>query len=81
VRYLTDYFSKKGIVPKFYFVVDRIDLSIQTQKEFKKRGLEVNTINSRDELIKDFKNNTSKAGITVMNIQKFSEDTAVLNDS
>lgn len=26
VKYLTDYFQRKGVVPKFYFIVDRIDL-------------------------------------------------------
>ncbi len=29
VHYLTDYFHKKGITPKFYFIVDRLDLAIQ----------------------------------------------------
>ncbi|MEZ4692298.1 MAG: DEAD/DEAH box helicase family protein [Ignavibacteria bacterium] len=32
VHYLTDYFQKKGIVPKFYFIVDRIDLMIQASE-------------------------------------------------
>lgn len=27
IRYLTNYFSKQGIVPQFYFVVDRLDLA------------------------------------------------------
>lgn len=81
IRYLTDYFSKKGVVPKFYFVVDRLDLLIQTQKEFQKRWLEVSTVNSKQDLIKDFKNNTTKVWITVINIQKFNEDTTVFNDS
>ena len=81
VRYLTDYFSAKGIVPKFYFIVDRLDLLTQATKEFKKRGLECSTVNSKDELLKDFKQNTTKKGITVINIQKFNEDTTVFNDS
>ncbi len=29
VKFLTDYFQQKSIIPKFYFVVDRIDLAIQ----------------------------------------------------
>jgi len=81
VRYLTDYFNEKGIVPKFYFIVDRLDLLTQSAKEFKKRGLKVNTVNSKEDLIKDFKENTTKQGITVINIQKFNEDTTVFNDS
>jgi len=81
VRYLTDYFSKKGIVPKFYFIVDRLDLLKQASAEFKKRGLAVSTVNSKEELQRDFKKNTTTHGITVINIQKFNEDTIVLNNS
>ncbi|MCL2246438.1 MAG: DEAD/DEAH box helicase family protein [Lentimicrobiaceae bacterium] len=81
VRYLTDYFSKKSIVPKFYFIVDRLDLLKQASAEFKKRGLDVSTVNSKEELQRDFKKNTTNKGITVINIQKFNEDTIVLNNS
>jgi type I restriction enzyme R subunit len=81
VRYLTDYFSPKHIVPKFYFIVDRLDLLKQAKREFEKRDLKVSTVNSKDDLIKDFKQNTTKEGITVINIQKFNEDTSVFNDS
>jgi type I restriction enzyme R subunit len=31
VKYLTDYFQSKNIVPKFYFIVDRIDLMNQAK--------------------------------------------------
>lgn len=41
IRYLTNYFSKQGIVPQFYFVVDRLDLADQATREFTKRGLKV----------------------------------------
>ena len=34
VQSLKDYFAKKGIIPKFYFVVDRIDLATQAKEEF-----------------------------------------------
>lgn len=80
-RVLKDYFAKQGIIPKFYFVVDRIDLANQSKDEFAKRGLSVNTIDSRDALVRDFRDNTSSEGITVLNIHKFREDTKVLNDS
>ena len=52
VHYLTDYFQKKGIVPKFYFIVDRIDLMNQAHSEFTSRGLMVHTVNSKEELIR-----------------------------
>lgn len=84
IHCLTDYFQKKGIVPKFYFIVDRIDLMIQAQREFTIRGLIVHTVNSKEELLKDFKlkqaihNLAGKREITVVNIQKFKDDTDVL---
>ncbi|MCX6353004.1 MAG: DEAD/DEAH box helicase family protein [Bacteroidetes bacterium] len=84
VQYLTDYFQRKNIVPKFYFIVDRIDLMIQAHHEFKSRGLVVHTVSSKDELLKNFKqkqaihNLQGKREITVVNIQKFKEDTDVL---
>jgi len=34
VHYLTDYFNRKEVVPKFYFIVDRIDLMNQASREF-----------------------------------------------
>lgn len=87
VRYLTDYFQKKDIIPKFYFIVDRLDLLIQARKEFSSRGLVVHTVNSKEELIKDFEtsrnihNLKGQLEITVVNIQKFKEETGVLNNN
>ena len=85
VRYLTDYFQKKQIIPKFYFIVDRLDLLIQAKREFVSRGLIVHIVNSRHEFVKDIKtttaihNNSGKPEITVVNIQKFSEDANVVS--
>lgn len=84
-RILADYYYKKGAVPKFYFIVDRIDLAKQAQQEFEKRGLKVRTVNSRDGLVREFASSSvTKSGqleICVINIQKFSDDTRVLNES
>ena len=77
-RYLRDYYAKKQIVTKFYFIVDRLDLAKQTQREFAYRWATVNMINSKEELIKDFQDPTTKAWITIVNIQKFSEDSKVI---
>lgn len=80
VPYLTDYFSQRGVVPKFYFIVDRLDLLTQASGEFTKRGLIVHTINSRDQFKKEFHqtksihNFSGKREITVINIQKFEDD-------
>ena len=87
VKYLTDYFQKKGVVPKFYFIVDRIDLLTQSAREFRDRGLVVHEISSREEFSKDIKstsvihNNSGKAEITVVNIQKFADDPDVVRNS
>ncbi|MDQ3190452.1 MAG: type I restriction endonuclease [Bacteroidota bacterium] len=87
VKYLTDYFQSKGIVPKFYFIVDRLDLLIQAGKEFKARDLVVHNVNSREEFSKDIKsssvihNNSGKAEITVVNIQKFKDDPDVVRNN
>ena len=87
VHYLTDYFQQKGIVPKFYFIVDRIDLMQQAMREFNSRGLVVHTVSSRDELVQDFRsqkaiyNQQGKREITVVNIQKFKEDNDVFQQA
>ena len=85
VRHLTDYFHKKSVIPKFYFIVDRLDLLIQAHREFTSRGLIVHTINSRNDFAKDIKstgvihNLSGKSEITVVNIQKFKDDPDVVN--
>ncbi len=87
VKYLSNYFQKKNIITKFYFVVDRLDLLIQAGKEFKSRGLVVHNINSRKAFTKDIKetaaihNNSGKAEITVVNIHKFDDDPSVIKNS
>ena len=83
-RFLTDYFQRKGVIPKFYFIVDRIDLLIQAQREFSGRGLVVHSIDSREAFARDIKttqvlhNHSGKHEITVVNIQKFEDDPDVV---
>jgi type I restriction enzyme R subunit len=85
VKFLTHYYREKGIVPKFYFIVDRLDLLVQAGREFKSRGLMVHKVNSKDEFVRDLKtttaihNSSGRPEITVVNIQKFKEDTDVVN--
>jgi type I restriction enzyme R subunit len=85
VRFLTDYFQQQQIVPKFYFIVDRIDLLIQAHREFTGRGLTVHTIDSREAFSRDIKatqvihNHSGKPEITVVNIQKFKDDPDVVS--
>lgn len=79
IRYLKDYYQRQGVIAKFYFVVDRLDLLTQAADEFRARGLFVEEINSKDGFIKNIgstgdENNTGRDSITVVNIQKFSEE-------
>jgi type I restriction enzyme, R subunit len=84
VHYLTHYFKKKGVIPKFYFIVDRLDLLTQASTEFTNRGLIVRNVNSKEEFASEFKQAkaihglTGKPEITVVNIQKFKDDTRVI---
>lgn len=77
VKFLTDFFQKRGIIPKFYFIVDRIDLAVQAKTEFIGRGLTVKTVSSKEDLVKNFElkqavhNASGKREITVVNIHKF----------
>jgi type I restriction enzyme, R subunit len=80
VRFLTDWFQQRGQVPRFYFIVDRLDLLKQAHDEFRMRGLTVHIIDSRDAFARDIKlgggarNDRGEAEITVVNIQKFKDD-------
>lgn len=79
VRYLRDYFQRQDKVAKFYFVVDRLDLLTQASEEFAARGLHVEKVNSTEDFIKNIKtigtsNNSGEDSITVVNIQKFTEE-------
>jgi len=84
VKFLTDYFQKKKIIPKFYFIVDRLDLATQASSEFEKRDLKVIKVDSRQAFAKDVQTTTAlhnlsgKPEITVVNIQKFSDESNVV---
>jgi type I restriction enzyme R subunit len=86
VKFLTDYYQKRNIIPKFYFIVDRIDLATQASTEFSNRGLVVNRVNSRAEFLADIKkvsvvhNSSGEREISVINIQKFTEETVAVKD-
>jgi type I restriction enzyme R subunit len=87
VKYLANYFQQKNVIAKFYFIVDRIDLLIQAGREFKARGLKVHNIDSREAFANDIKqsaaihNSSGEMEITVVNIQKFQDDPAVIKNN
>lgn len=76
VRYLKYKFQQNNLIPRFYFVVDRLDLATQASKEFRKRGLSVKLISSKKQL-----NEAFAEDIAVVNIQKVNEDTDLTNKS
>ncbi|WP_300366671.1 DEAD/DEAH box helicase family protein [Brachyspira sp.] len=79
-KILTNYYSERNTVAKFYFIVDRIDLLEQASREFTIRGLKVIKIKNRQDLLQHFQENSSMVGntgqneIIVINIQKFTAD-------
>ena len=85
VKFLQDYFSHKGILAKFYFIVDRLDLKSQAKDEFEARGLRVRSVDSKAELQTTLKNDKSAISnalgadeITIINIQQIPPDTQIL---
>lgn len=78
-RIIYDYYAKKGITAKFFFIVDRLDLMTQAATEFKYRNLNVINCNTKDELGKELRKNLSASigdsigDICVVNIQRFPE--------
>lgn len=84
-RVLSDYYSRKHIVPKFYFFVDRIDLMEQATSEFANRGLKVINVETRDELMQTFRSTTANEGnegkseVIVVNIQKLKDSDGKVN--
>lgn len=84
---LRDYFQKKNIITKFYFVVDRLDLLNQATDEFSFRGMSISEINSRKKFAENIKSSVITGGssgddryketMNVVNIQKFSDESTV----
>tara|TARA_B100001094_G_C18191284_1_gene807412 strand:- start:2077 stop:5154 length:3078 start_codon:yes stop_codon:yes gene_type:complete len=84
VKHLKHYYRAQRITPKFYFIVDRLDLLNQAAKEFNQRGLIVHTVQSKEAFAQDIKslqvvhNDQGRSEITVVNIQKFQDDPNVI---
>ena len=79
VKFLTDYYQRQNCSTQFYFIVDRLELLQQAASEFRKRGLEVNEVDSREEFISTLQRAgntgaTGKSSMTVVNIQKFCDE-------
>lgn len=84
VRFLSEYFARKNILVKFYFIVDRLDLLTQAVSEFEARGLGTQTNISKQQLQSRLHTDKSAISnaqgtneITVINIQKIPPDTQI----
>lgn len=88
---LRDYYQKKDIITKFYFVVDRLDLLRQATAEFSARGMTIAAIDSKEDFVKNMQSQvvidagSSQSGkyqetMNVVNIQKFSDESVVIDD-
>lgn len=86
-RILRDYYARKGITARFYYVVDRLDLLTQASGEMTKRGLNTINVNSKAEFEKELNQPISShiatntdGEITVVNIQKFDDEMPVVKN-
>ncbi len=52
-RVIRDYYAKKNVNARFFFIVDRIDLLRQTSLEFKNRGLNVVNCKNKEAFTKE----------------------------
>lgn len=86
-RILRDYYAKKNVTARFYYVVDRLDLLTQVSGEMTKRGLNTINVNSKAEFEKELNQPISShiaantdGEITVVNIQKFDDEMPVVKN-
>lgn len=78
-RVIKDFFAKKKVNARFFFIVDRLDLMLQATTEFKNRGFAVVNVSNKTEFAKELKKplddkNDGIGTICVVNIQKLMEE-------
>lgn len=78
-RVIKDYFAKKKVNTRFFFVVDRLDLLRQAKTEFENRGFSVTPVDSKTEFAYELKKplddkNDGIGTICVVNVQKLMEE-------
>ncbi len=78
-RIISDYFAKKNVNTRFFFVVDRLDLMVQASTEFTNRGFTVKKVSNKSEFAYELKkpldeDNDGIGTICVVNIQKLMEE-------
>lgn len=78
-RIISDYFAKKNVNTRFFFIVDRLDLMVQASTEFTNRGFTVKNVSNKTEFAYELKkpldeDNDGIGTICVVNIQKLMEE-------
>lgn len=78
-RVITDYYAKKNVNTRFFFVVDRLDLLIQATAEFVNRDFVVTDVSNKLAFAKELRkpldeNNDGIGTICVVNIHKLMEE-------
>lgn len=79
-RILSDYYAKKGVAFKQFFIVDRLDLMRQASDEFAMRNLDVINCSTKEELGKELVKTLTKTkddaigSVCVVNIQRIDPD-------
>ena len=80
VRILRDYFAKKRVNARIFYIVDRLDLLTQVSSEMSNRGIAVTNIDRKSDFETELtapiaaSSADSDGSITVVNIQKFESD-------
>jgi len=79
IKVITDYFAKKNVNTRFFFIVDRLDLMTQATTEFSNRGFVVTSVSSKTEFAKELKkpldeDNDGIGTICIVNIHKLMEE-------
>lgn len=78
-RIITDFFAKKNVNARFFFIVDRLDLMTQATTEFVNRGFTVTNVSNKIDFAKELKkpldeDNDGIGTICVVNVQKLMEE-------
>lgn len=76
---IRDYFSKRKVNTRFFFIVDRLDLMMQATTEFTNRGFRVVNVSSKIEFAKELKKPLDDkydgiGTICVVNVHKLMEE-------
>lgn len=79
LKVITDFFAKKNVNTRFFFIVDRLDLMTQATTEFTNRGFTVTNVSSKIEFAKELKkpldeDNDGMGTICIVNIHKLMEE-------